>query len=134
MDAFEIERIRTMAVMMVRPWLLWSEKSRAIKRTIPTYIYIYIYMYVFVHVCIYIYTHMYTSVYTTFNKYIRRIDVLIDIYIYISVYTCSYLSTSSLSTLKAQRKELSQTNMRLYVSLVGHRSSSTISRLKRLLG
>ena len=39
MDACEIVRTRTLAVIMVRPWLLWSQEAGALKQTIPTCIY-----------------------------------------------------------------------------------------------
>ena len=38
MDAFEIVCTRPMAVIMVPPWMLWSEKARALKDIIPIYI------------------------------------------------------------------------------------------------
>ena len=43
MDALKIVCARTTDVIMVWPWMLWFDKARALKFSIPTYIYIYMY-------------------------------------------------------------------------------------------
>ena len=55
MDALEIVCARTTDVVMVWPWMLWSDKAKALKFSIPTYIYIYICIqYIYIYICIYV--------------------------------------------------------------------------------